>query len=95
MGGQHLEGDWAALELPLRIPQERVVLRHKVKKERKKDSADKSFSCSANMDAAKRAGAVWGADALFNRTHPLCAAAHRLFLSVVPTRLSGCDSRHT
>lgn len=60
-GGQHLEGDWAALDLPLRIPPERLVLHDKAKKRReKKDSADKTFSCSANVDAAKRAGEVWG-----------------------------------
>lgn len=35
-GGQHLEGDWAVLDLPLRIPQERDVLRDKVKKGRQK-----------------------------------------------------------
>lgn len=47
------------MDLPLRIPQERVVLRDKVKKEReKRDSADKTFSCSANVDAPKRAGEV-------------------------------------
>lgn len=60
VGGQHLEGDWAALDLPLRIPQERGVLRHKAGKAGKRDGADKTFRCSANVDAAKRAAEVQG-----------------------------------
>lgn len=97
MGGGHLEGDWAALDLPLRIPQERAVLGDKAKKEtEKRPVLTKDVAVALTWMQLK--GLVTfrgGQNILFNRTHPLCTAAHRLFPSVVTSRLSGCDSPHT
>lgn len=96
--GQHLEGDWAALDLPLRIPEERVVLRHKVKKERKKGTALTKPLAVALMRMHLKGLVKFrggGEYVLFKRTHPPCMAARRLFLPVVTTSLSECDSWHT
>lgn len=53
---------------------------------KKQESPDKTFCCNVNVDASKKAGEVFkkkSLNGLFNRTHPLCMAAHRLLHSLL------------
>lgn len=93
--GQRLQGDWLAPDLPLLIPEQRLVFCYRGKKEERAYSPDKTFSCSANAAASEEAGEVKkkrgeSLNGLFNRTHPLCMAARRLFLSLL---LSGVTAK--
>lgn len=92
--GQRLQGDWLAPDLPLLIPEQRLVFCYRGKKEERANSPDKTFSCSANAAASEEAGEVKkkgeSLNGLFNRTHPLCMAARRLFLSLL---LSGVTAK--
>lgn len=54
----------------------------------KKENTDKTFCCTVNADPSIEAGEVTkkkseSLNGLFNRTHPLCMAAHRLLHSLL------------